>query len=553
MPISETTLKGLIEKSQLVPKSDLKQAQTTSQHLGCSIADVLLGRDLLNEDGLGKLLAKHYQTKFVNLQVTKIPAKILHLIPESIAADASIIAFDKKGSQLYIAMEDPKDLDAIELVRKTLGGKVKLVSFVTTPSGIKEALKLYKISQRKDGDETTELAKPNTTSAVLIIDQLLDDAVGEEASDIHIEPLATTILVRFRIDGVLHDRMALPIDLKSSLSARVKILAELKIDEDRLPQDGRFPFETKRGDKVSLRVSIVPTAHGEKTVLRILTDTLTKFNLEDLGLLPEDQEVIRKTLEKSSGMCLVTGPTGSGKTTSLYSLLGMLNKPGTNILTIEDPIENRVRRINQMQVNNTIGLTFANGLRSILRQDPDVIMVGEIRDKETAVISVNAAMTGHFVFSTVHANTAASVIPRMIDLGIEPFLLASTLNIVVAQRLVRMVCSFCAQDAPLSPTITKKLSDTGSLVSSSVLNALKLNIDSPGCARCNFTGFRGRTGVFELLLVDDNIRDLIIAKKPSRIIQDTSLKQGSKSMLEDGLIKVTKKITTIEEVFRVAL
>jgi type IV pilus assembly protein PilB len=552
MPIVETTLKKLIVNSNLVAKTDLQLAYTTSQHLGCSIADVLLGRDLITEEGLGNILSKHYEVKFVDLAQINIPKKILIQIPESLAAERGVIAFDKKKSSVSLAMEDPKDLDAIELVRKTIGGGTRIIPHVATTNGIKIGLKLYKTTTRKDGEDTPELTEPETTSAVTLIDKIVEDAIREDASDIHFESLSERFLVRFRIDGVLHDRMALPQDMHASLIARIKILAEMKIDENRLPQDGRFPFTSKRGEKISLRVSTVPAANGEKAVLRILHDTLTKFNLEELGFLPEDQEVIRRTLERTNGMFLATGPTGSGKTTTLYTLLGLLNRPGVNILTIEDPIENRVHRLNQIQVNPQINLTFAQGLRSILRQDPDIIMVGEIRDTETAVISVNAAMTGHFVFSTVHANNAAGAIPRMLNLETEPFLLASTLNMVVAQRLVRMVCSHCAEDTPITPLIAKKLDEAKDQISSSVRKALKINIEIKGCSQCNFTGYRGRTGIFEVVLIDDKIQKLITSKPDANSIWKVARKSGAKTMLEDGLIKVAKKITTIEEVLRVS-
>lgn len=550
MTISPLSLTKLVEKSKLVSKKDLALAQVTSQHLGCSITDVLVGRGLLKDSDLGKLLSDYYRCKFVDLEKIHITQAVLNLIPENLATERRVIPFTKDKGQVSVAMLDPKDLELIEIVHKTIGSASKIIPYVATEKGIKEGLKLYKKIVSKE-TETEEINKPKTVSAVIKIEQLLEDAIKEEASDIHIEPLGNQALIRFRIDGVLHDQSFLPIEAHPSIVARIKVLSELKLDEHRHPQDGQFSFQSKSGEKISLRVSVIPTVYGEKVVLRTLGDTLTKFNLEDLGLLPEDQEMIGKVLNRTHGMFLVTGPTGSGKTTTLYTLLGLLNNPGVNIITIEDPVENRIRRVNQTQVNPLIDLTFAKGLRSILRQDPDIVMVGEIRDTETSVIAVNAAMTGHLVFSSVHANNAAGAIPRMIDLGVEPFLLASTLNMVVAQRLVRVLCPKCKKENPISEIIQKRLDDSGTRLSADIKRNLRINYQPKGCPACNHTGFHGRTGIFEIINVDDQVKNLIISKSASNVIWESVRKQGTKTMLEDGLIKVSQGITTIEEVLRV--
>ncbi|MDP3998144.1 MAG: GspE/PulE family protein [bacterium] len=551
MSISQATLKNLIEKSKLVPKADLNRTQKTAQYLGCSIVDVLLGRNLLKEEDLGRILAKYYRVDFIALKKITIPQKTLTLIPESLAVERGVVVFGKKDNQAMVAMENPGDLELFELVKKTIGGRIKLVPFVATSEGIKGALKLYKKRTKEESEGPQEFSKTKTVSAPEVIDQLLEQAIREDSSDIHIEPLPSQVLIRFRIDGVLHDQMVLAKEMHASLVARIKVLSDLKLDEQRHPQDGRFSFQTKLGEKVSLRVSTTPTIYGEKVVLRILHDTLTKVNLEELGLLPEDQEVIERTLERTHGMFLVTGPTGSGKTTTLYTVLVLLNNPGVNIMSIEDPVENKIRRVNQIQVNPQINLDFAQGLRSMLRQDPDIIMVGEIRDRETAVIGVNAAITGHLVFSSVHANTAAASIPRMIDLGVEPFLLASTLNTVVAQRLVRILCPKCMEEVALSPLLTKRLDDAKDKISPDIKKSIGKNFKPKGCPACYHTGFRGRTGIFEVISVDDEIQELIVLKSESRLIWESSRKKGTKSMLEDGLIKVAKGITSVEEVFRV--
>lgn len=551
MAINQTTLKNLIKKSKLVSKGDLNRAQKVASHLGCSLIDVLLGRDLLKEEDLRKILAKYYRVKAVDLEKLSIPQKILNLIPESLAVQTGAITFARKDNQVLVAMEDPRDLELIELVRKTIGGAVKIVPHVATQRGIKEALKFYKRRKKKEIEGLVEVAKPKETSAVAIIDQLLEEGIREDSSDIHLEPLSSQVLVRFRTDGVLHDQMALSKEMHASLVARVKILSDLKLDEQRHPQDGQFSFRPKRGEAISLRVSTAPTVYGEKVVLRILHDSLNKLNLEELGLLPEDQGIISRTLERTHGMFLVTGPTGSGKTTTLYTILGLLNNPDVNIMTIEDPVEIKIRRVNQIQVNPLINLDFAQGLRAMLRQDPDIIMVGEIRDRETSIIGINAAITGHLVFSSVHANNAAAAIPRMLDLGVEPFLLASTLNMVVAQRLVRVLCSKCREEIPISPLLQKRLDEAKKRVSLDIRTALKNNFLPKGCSACYQTGFRGRTGIFELLSVDEEIQGLIVAKAQSGLIWEAARRKGAKTMLEDGLIKVAKGLTTIEEVFRV--
>ena len=547
--INETVLRKLIKKNKLVGSEELQSATKVAEHLECSVIDVLIGRDLLKEKDLGKLLSENYKVGYVDLDKGNIEVSVLKLIPEDFAQSYGVIAFDKKDGKLFVAMEDPSDLELIELIKKTVGNINKVSPHVASRSGINNSLKLYKIKAENASDESK--VEVTEASPVYILERLLEEAVNEDATDIHIEPLDDRLLVRYRVDGVLHDEKVYDKNLHPPIVARLKILSDLKLDETRLPQDGQFSLNTKRGNKVSFRVSVIPTVNGEKAVLRILENSLTRFNLEELGLLPEDQEIVSRKLERTHGMFLVTGPTGSGKTTTLYTILGLLNKPGVNIQTIEDPVENKIKRINQIHVNDQINLTFASGLRSILRQDPDIVMVGEIRDRETAVIATNAAMTGHLVFSTVHANTSAGAIPRMIDLGIEPFLLASTLNMVVAQRLVRVLCSKCKRISKINPLVKSKLDAAKRYISKDILKMLNDYYEPVGCNSCHDTGYRGRVGIFELLNVDAQIKDLIASKATSNQIQAVSDKTGIKTMLEDGIIKVAKGITTLEEVFRV--
>jgi type IV pilus assembly protein PilB len=552
MPINTDVFKNLVESSNLVRKPDLEDAVKVAAHLGCDISEVLIGRNLITEDDYGKLLANYYGISFVNLQKVDIPHEVANIIPENIAAEKNVIAFDNKNKQLSVALVDPQNLETVELIKKTVGPGYNVVVFVATSTGLKKALDAYK-KRVLNVHETTTTTKPEETSLsdVALIESFLDYAVREEASDVHIEPLPDHILVRVRVDGVLNDYKVLPVQHHSGITARIKILSNLKIDEQRLPQDGQFAYQTKSGQKISLRVSVIPTVYGEKTVLRLLKTQQLKFNLNELGFLPEDQNAVAKAIEKTHGMFLVTGPTGSGKTTTLYTVLGLLNRPDINIVTIEDPVENKMLRVNQIQVNSEISLSFASGLRSILRQDPDIIMVGEIRDKETAVIAINSAMTGHLVFSSVHANTAAGAVPRMLDLGCEPFLLASTLNMVIAQRLVRILCTKCSETIPITDAFYERLKEARGGIADSVLNMLTNNYKAKGCSHCLNTGFRGRCGIFEILKVDDDVKKSIVEKSTDSKIWEIARKKGQKNMLEDGLIKVSKGITSIEEVFRV--
>jgi type IV pilus assembly protein PilB len=551
MTIKQTKLKKLIEKSNLVTKSDLNNAYKISKHLNCSISDVLLGRDLLSEKEYGEILEKYFNVDFIDLKSLDIDSDVLNLIPEELAVERKVVAFSKKGKKVMVAMEDPKDLELAEHVRKAIGNKIKVVPFVATGIGIKDALKLYKEQRHLKRKEKVKILDTDDLSIVGFINKTIDEATNEESSDIHIEPLADRVLIRYRVDGVLHDYKVLEKSNHAAIVSRIKILSDLKLDENRLPQDGQFSHQTNRGEKISLRVSIIPTIYGEKVVLRILQITSTRFNLEELGILPEDQEVVERVLEKTYGMFLLTGPTGSGKTTTLYTALGLINRPDINIITIEDPVENKLNRVNQIQVNSDINLTFASGLRSILRQDPDVVMVGEIRDSETATISVNAAMTGHLVFSSVHANTSAGAVPRLLNLGAEPFLIASTLNMVIAQRLVRVLCPRCKKEEKIDDFLKERIDMIQDDVSADIKKTLKTNHQAVGCPACFNTGYRGRTGIFEILQIDRNVKKLIVNKSSSDEIWESARKSGAKTMLEDGLIKAAKGTTSMEEVFRV--
>ena len=554
---------NLVKVAGVVSEKDLEDAQKTAIHLAVPLHDVLIGRKLIAKDVIGNLIAKSMGIGYVDIKRASIPKETLQTVKEELARERKAIPFERVNGTLHLAMEDPKDLESINFIRKVTN--LNIVPFLTFEKDIKFGLHQYKSSLADTFGRLLEQARKRhghislqelaeDVSVIEAVNQMLEYSVIQEASDVHIEALVDAVLVRYRIDGVLHDMITLPKDLHAAIVARIKILATLKLDESRLPQDGRFKFESEEGDVVSLRVSVLPTVEGEKVVLRLLESGAPSFSLEDLGYDADSVTKIKQVLTRPHGLVLLTGPTGSGKTTSLYTMLNMLNTGEVNISTVEDPVENRIRRINQTQINSQINFTFAEGLRSLLRQDPDIVMVGEIRDADTAGISTNAAMTGHLVLSTLHTNDASGAIPRLIDLGAEPFLVASTLELVIAQRLVRKLCTRCAVARPTDPNVVTYMVE--SLTDQAEKDNLRKIIPgetktAPGCNFCSYTGFSGRTGVYELFTVNDEIRQLILERATAIRIKAVALKNGMHTMLVDGAMKVASGVTTIEEVLRV--
>ena len=392
-----------------------------------------------------------------------------------------------------------------------------------------------------------EIAKGTKRSIIHIVDELVEYAHDMRSSDIHVNPTADSLKVRFRIDGVLQDIFDIPKEMLMEIIGRIKILSNLRMDEHQNFQDGRFRIKTKESDLIDVRVAISPSYYGESAVMRLLSEKAEKFTLEGLGFSKENQKKIMEAIAKPYGMILATGPTGSGKTTTLYTILKTLNKKESAIITIEDPIEYAIDNIKQIQVNSRTNMTFANGLRSILRQDPDIIMVGEIRDEETAGLAVNTALTGHLLLSTLHTNDAATTLPRLLDMKVEPYLTASTVNIAIGQRLVRKICLKCKVSKNLTETEVKSLSDIVKLR----LSGDKKIYRGKGCESCNLTGYDGRVGIHEVLVVDNNIREGILKRGSSDSIKQIAVKSGMKTMIEDGLDKVFDGITSVEEVLRV--
>lgn len=579
MHASETDLRNFILDSGLVPKKEVDEAVLEAESKGKSLSDVLISRGTLTEDGLRRIQAYVFGIPFVNLREYKVPAEVLSLIPEPIARTHNIIAYKKNTDSLEVAMLDVADLGAIDSVRKKTG--LKILARLTDTESIKHALVQYQKSLKDEfgdiisteagkielikegepdlsGDDLKKMAED--LPIVRIIDTLLRHAISQEASDVHIEPMENEVLVRYRIDGILHDAMTLPRSAAAGTVARIKVLSNLKLDEKRLPQDGRFKMETE-GQKVSFRVSTLPTFFGEKVVMRLLRESGAGYTLEALGFHGEGLERLHQALRQTTGIILMSGPTGSGKTTTLYTMLDILNTPQVNISTIEDPIEYQMPRVNQTQVNPAIGFTFANGLRSLVRQDPDIIMVGEIRDGETAALAINAALTGHLVLSTIHTNSAAGAIPRLVDMGVEPFLLVSTVRAIVGQRLVRRLTDAKEEYAMDESTRAKVAAEESFEVTLRALEEEKLvrakmTLDDlrfyrpKVAAGSDDEGYKSRIGIHEILTVSPAIRDIILHTGTSDAIEAQAKKEGMLTMFEDGLYKASRGITSIEEVLR---
>ena len=580
MRVEPQQLKAFLLDAGLIKEYQFDKAFSQARKEGKKIEEVLVDEKLIPREDLIRLEAYILGIPFVNLEKETVSPEVLRIIPEPIARSHNIVSFRKKGKNLEVAMLDPEDLKTIEFIKKK--ADLKILPRLTNEESIKNVLGQYQESLqvefgkiiKKEAEELKAVSKEEIEEKadlekqaqelpiIRIIDTLMKHAILQRASDIHIEPMEKEVLVRYRIDGILHDAMVLPLGTKSGIVARIKVLSNLKLDEHRLPQDGRFKIETE-DYKFSIRVSILPVFNGEKVVMRLLPETAKGYTLEGLGLRGEYLERVEKALKKPVGMILVTGPTGCGKTTTLYSMMEILNSPGVNISTVEDPIEYRMPRINQTQVNPKIGLTFASGLRSLLRQDPDILMVGEIRDTETASLAINAALTGHLVLSTLHTNSAAGALPRLIDMDIEPFLLSSTLDLVIAQRLVR---KFCEEKEKYKLT-EAELKNLGKYCDfkkiETVLREENILKKKEGLKNVEFyrprttkkcpEGYSGRIGIFEALEVTESIKALIQKGATSDEVQERARKEGMRLMIEDGFVKAAQGITSIEEVLRVII
>lgn len=552
MIITDGQLGNLVLAKKIVDNKKLEDILASAKNNDLSLADALVDKEIISEENLAKILAEFLHIDLINLSEITLDSKLVNLVPEKVARKQRLIVFGQEKDSLKVALTDPTDRETLDLLSQKTGKKI--TPYLATARDIENSLKIY----RQDIQTTFDLLLSGSKLGVIsedtpvakIADLLIEYAYQDKASDIHIEPEEKYCLIRFRLDGVLHDVLRLPKNLHERIVSRIKVLSKLRTDEHLSPQDGKMRLQLDR-ENLDIRVSIVPVADGEKIVLRLLSSKSRQFSLQDLGMNPTDLAKVTNAFNKSFGMVLSTGPTGSGKTTSIYSILKILNSRDKNITTIEDPVEYRIQGVNQIQVNPKTSLNFSNGLRSILRQDPNIIFVGEIRDNDTAAIAVNAALTGHLVLSTLHTNDAATTIPRFIDMKVEPFLVASTINIIIAQRLVRKICHRCRQEVTVTvDDLSKNLSPSVIAKNFGHQPTVKL-FRGLGCDFCHHTGYYGRIGIFEVIEMNNKIRKLISKKCDSETILAEAINNGLTTMFEDGLQKCLQGLTTIEEILRV--
>ena len=566
LPIPPLQIKKKLLDDGLITEEKFDFLLDEAQRKNQNLIDILISEQIVDSDYIYDFLASYLGIELANLNQVQINEEVLKSLPENVARGKQVILFNREeDGTLDVAMLNPADLETIEFLRQIFGVPIK--PFLASTDDLNRGFSIYGQTSTQDFkkiieaniEESLRSQKRSAEEAaadlpiVAIVDNLISYAVSSRTSDIHIEILEDITLIRYRIDGILYEIMRIPKAIHSALVARVKILAGLKIDEHMRPQDGRFRYQITN-QIIDVRVSIMPTFYGEKIEMRLLESTQKSLSLEELGMMNSVLQTVEENLEKTYGMMLITGPTGSGKTTTLYALMNILNKTNVNICTIEDPIEYNMRYINQSQINPEAGITFASGLRALLRQDPNIIMVGEIRDSETAEIAVQAALTGHLLLSSLHTNDAPGAIPRLIDLGIPSYLVASVINIVVAQRLVRKICQGCIYSYEISPETKKAILDQFSEnnVPEFEVKIPKILFKGKGCNMCGGTGYKGRIGIFEYLENTDEIKNLIIKENLStEVLWKAARKNGSKTMFEDGLKKTILGKTTIEEVLRV--
>lgn len=558
-------IEDILFKQGLLNSNQVSSLKLESINSGVPTEQIIAQHQLVSAARLAAARAQLLGVPFISLEGKAVLSEVLNLIPEVVARRYHLVSFDRKGNKLFVAMEDPLDLQVIQFIEKKAGLMVKPYLAVTediaktigeqysqnltteVTSALKEVTALKKPGEEKEEEEAAEVIREAPVSN--IITQLLEYAIKSRASDIHIEPMEDKTRVRYRIDGILHEKVILPRGVHDALISRIKILSSLKIEEKRLPQDGRFSYTVGKAI-FDLRVSTVPTVFGEKVVMRLLPKTTVPPTLQELGLRGVALRNLETQTTRPHGIILICGPTGSGKTTTLYSILTRLSTTKVNLVTIEDPVEYQIAGANQVQVNPQIGLTFASALRSFLRQDPNIMLVGEVRDAETAELAIQAALTGHQVFSTLHTNTASGSLPRLLDMGIEPFLLASSVNAVVGQRILRKICPQCRTSFSAPPEVAENIRR----VLGSYLPADKpvMLYKGAGCSTCGNVGYQGRIGIFEVMVVSPKIMQLTLERASAQQIEDTSVAEGMITLKQDGYMKVLEGVTTLEEVLRVA-
>lgn len=561
MIIKSPTIKSLVRtliQNKYLTNKEASILQKEAKKLKKSFEEIIIDHGIIDPESLYKLKSELANIPELNISDVDLDLNLLSILPEALIINTGILPIKKEGRKLIVAMTDPWNEEVKEFLKKRFG----VVDIEIKYASLKNIIKLFNENKESKTLSFIKNTKEEAIdSTIKIIDEIIYEAIAQKASDIHIEPQENETIIRYRIDGVLKDKKTFPKEMAPALIARIKVLANLKLDEHRLPQDGRFKLEINK-KRYSFRVSIMPIFDGEKAALRILEEEGKNFTLEELGFEANQIEILKKSILKPYGMILATGPTGSGKTTTLYTLLTMLNKREVNIVTIEDPIEYRLIGANQTQVKPEIGLTFANGLRSILRQDPNIIMVGEIRDNETASLAINAALTGHLVLSTLHTNDAAGALPRLLDMKVEAFLIASTINVIIAQRLVRRLCQDIKIPYKLSEdeynelkksvnveVITETLKKFNIIKSDQTLKDITWY--RPGSSKDYPDGYNERIGIYEVLEIDEKIKNLIFKGANADEIRNEAKKNGMITIQEDGFIKAALGITSIEEVLRV--
>ncbi len=551
--LSVEQLTGLLLQGGLARPEGIQNAKVFAANNQMSFEEALIEKNIVTDESLGRVIAQALHMPFVNLAKVSIPETVFHLVPEAIARRENVIPFERTETEVRVATSNPQNPEFFQLLRRKTGQQV--VAYFATQGDIQNTYRIYRKNLQKAYDVLVEAATSSQEEVPIskIVDMMIQYASQDRVSDIHIEPQEKNAIARFRIDGILHDVLTYTKDVHSRVITRLKVMSKLRTDEHLAPQDGKIRMRVDEGD-LDLRVSLLPITEGEKVVMRLLSSHMSQLSLADLGMVPTDLKKVERAYSKSFGMILSTGPTGSGKTSSIYSILKVLNTREKNITTIEDPVEYRIRGVNQIQVNTKANLTFASGLRSILRQDPNIVFVGEIRDSETAAIAVNAALTGHLVLSTLHTNDSATALPRLIDMGVEPFLVASTVNVIIAQRLVRRICDSCrisyqVQETQLLQWLPPELI-AKHYIGSGPNKQVRI-YKGQGCKICHFTGYQGRIGIYEVLEITPELRKLIVQKNDSDVIYKQALAEGMTTMLDDGLSKIGRGITTIEEVMRV--
>ncbi len=538
-------LVSILTKGQFITEEELKLARSYVATHHISLFEYFMNQDVVAYDRLGQAMAQYYGSDFVDLDIYQPTKEHIGLIPADLGMAYRAVVYETHGNQVMIATDNPKKAGLVDAMAKIFPAPKTVKICYALPDELNETLIHYR---KPLVTRFNQIIQQQGRIAPEIIDEIIKDATAYKVSDIHFEPQESIVLIRFRIDGVLHEAGQLPKQYYDNILNRLKVQSHMRIDEHNVSQDGAIRYEVD-GKPVNVRISVVPTLDGEKVALRLLAEYSKGLNVKGLGLSRRDKEIFDQQIHRPHGMIMTTGPTGSGKTTTLYSLLKMINNPEINVTTIEDPVEYKIIGVNQIQVNNQTGLTFSDGLRALVRQDPDVILVGEIRDEETATLAVNAALTGHLLFSTFHANDAASAIPRLLDMGVEPFLLASTLNLVIAQRLVRMIHPVCRTSYQIQlEDLKKTLPNADEYFKGPTVTLYK----GRGCEACNFTGYHGRIAIFELVTMTKEMQELVLTNPSATAIAELAHKQGDHTLFYDGIEKVERGVTTIAELQRVA-